>query len=242
MSLYHEQPGAQLYLGDCREVAASIDMGAVGLVLADPPYGIGVQKRDGSIGSTPPVRHSGIFQGRAHRQPQSKTYPTLCAGDGEPFDPAWLLALERPLILWGANHYADKLPPSAGWLIWDKREGQTSDDFADAEMAWSSFDCPARLFSHYWRGLVRKSEHGERLHPMQKPVALMKWCLSLWLQRGGSGTVFDPYAGSGSASRACLDLGIPYIGVDCEEWCCQTIVRHRLAQQALPLAAVKRDT
>jgi hypothetical protein len=54
MKLYHEQPGVQLYLGDCREVAASIDMGAVGLVLADPPYGTGVQKTDGSIGRSAP--------------------------------------------------------------------------------------------------------------------------------------------------------------------------------------------
>jgi hypothetical protein len=88
---------------------------------------------------------------------------------------------------------------------------------------------------------VRRSEHGERLHPMQKPVALMKWCLSLWLQRGGSGTVFDPYAGSGPVARACLDLGIPYIGCDLEEWCCETIVRHRLGQQALPLTAPTLD-
>ena len=236
--LYHEQPGVQLWLGDCREVAASIDMGAVGLVLADPPYGTAVQKANGSIGMSPATvtRNSYLRKRRMVPMP-ARGYPSRCAGDGEPFDPAWLLALERPLILWGANHYADKLPASPSWLVWDKREGQVSDNFADAELAWSNLGGPARLFSHYWRGLIRRSERGRRLHPMQKPVALMKWCLSLWVGGGGSGTVFDPYAGSGPVARACLDLGLLYIGVDVEEWCCELVVTHRLQQAALALGA-----
>jgi hypothetical protein len=221
--LYHEQPGVRLWLGDCREVAASIDVGAVGLVLADPPYGTGVQKGDGRIGD----------RGWA----ACRSYPSLCAGDGEPFDPAWLLALDKPLILWGANHFADRLLPSPSWLVWDKREGMPSNDFADAELAWSNLGGSCRLLQHLWSGAIRKGERQPRIHPMQKPVALMKWCLSLWLQRGGSGTVFDPYAGSGPVARACLDLGIPYVGCDVEEWCCETIVRHRLGQQALPFVA-----
>lgn len=239
--LFHEQPGVQLYLGDAREVAASIDMDAVGLVLADPPYGIGIQKPDGAVSRPAKHRNSGIYAGKDWAQPALTSYPTLCAGDKEHFDPAWLLALDKPLILWGANHYADRLPPSPSWLVWDKREGGTPDDFADGELAWSNLGAQARIFAHHWRGFTRKSERGTRIHPMQKPVALMKWCLSLWLQRGGSGTVFDPYAGSGPVARACLDLGIPYIGCDLEEWCCETIVRHRLGQQALPLRAPALD-
>ena len=235
MKPYYQDAAVTIYHGRCEDVIPLLDLSAVGLLLADPPYGLNVQKPNGSIGMSPKTAgRSAYLQRKGLVNMPAKSYPTRCEGDGEPFDPALLLSLGLPSILWGGNHFADRLPPSPSWLIWDKREGQTSDNFADCEMAWSNLGGPARLFSHYWRGLVRKSEQGTRLHPMQKPVALMKWCIA----KAGitAGIVLDPYTGSGPVLRAAADAGLQAIGIEVEEWCCE-IAAKRLEQGALPLAA-----
>src|SRR5690606_34818674 len=105
------------------------------------------------------------------------------------------------VVLFGANHFASRLPPTPTWLVWDKRRGTGSDSQADCEIAWSNLGGPARLFSHLWRGAIRDSERGvKRVHPTQKPVALMRWCLE---QARPSGIVLDPFLGSGSTLVAC---------------------------------------
>ena len=110
--------------------------------------------------------------------PGGKTFTgqDLIAGDDEPFEPQFLLCREK-LVLWGGNHYASRLPDSPTWLVWDKRlTNELVNDFADCEMAWSNLGGPARVFRHLWNGLLKDSEQGERrVHPAQKPLALMKW-------------------------------------------------------------------
>lgn len=178
-------------------------------VVTDPPYGKNEQTMRGK-------------RGRGKATASLDFVPVH--GDTEKFNPEpWIRF--KDVILWGANWYADWLPISSSWLVWDKREGIASDDNADCELAWSNIGGPARLFRHYWKGMIKASEKREtRVHPTQKPVALMQWCISLLKDPI---LILDPYAGGGSTLIAAKKMGIKAIGIEIEEQYCRTIV-HRL--------------
>jgi site-specific DNA-methyltransferase (adenine-specific)/modification methylase len=192
---------ATLYLGDCRDLFSKIRADAV---ITDPPYGI-----DFSHGGND---HSGMGGGKW----QTKFAGEKIIGDQVPFDPIPLLSVAPMVILWGANHYADKLPPISSWLVWDKRaSSHHTNDFADCELAWCSAGGVARMFRHHWDGMMRASEQGQpRVHPTQKPVALMKWCI---VQEGSPTRIFDPYMGSGTTGVAAVEMGLEFIGCEIEQ-------------------------
>lgn len=96
----------------------------------------------------------------------------------------------------------------------------------DFELAWTTLDRPPKA---YHAGV---NPDGRREHPTQKPLGLMRWCLTT---AGGSGTVLDPFMGSGTTLRAALDLGRRAIGIEIEERYCEIAAR-RLDQMVLPLA------
>lgn len=229
---YTDHKGIEIYLGDCREVLPALTERPA-LVLADPPYGIGEKTNRAEKGRG----HSGGLQGGVAT---SNDFPPI-AGDDEPFDPAHILKLECPTILWGANYYAEKLPPSPSWLVWDKLDGLTSkreigfNDQADLEMAWSNLGGPARIYRHRWMGVLKASEKDKRRqHPSHKPTALMRWCLArAGLKRGA--LVLDPYMGSGPVAQACKELGLRYIGVELVRSYCD-VAAWRLAQGVLEIA------
>jgi site-specific DNA-methyltransferase (adenine-specific) len=130
-------------------------------------------------------------------------------------------------LLWGANHFADRLPAASSWVVWDKRDGVASDDNADCELAWSDRGGPARVFSHLWKGAIKASERDERrCHPTQKPVALCRWTLDIYPKRPVH-SVLDPFSGSGSmllaaeqsgATAYACDIEPRYVQVALERW------------------------
>jgi len=211
MKPYYEENGIVIYNADCRELLPSLPK--VDLVLTDPPYGIG-------------------FVHHAKNIPHATRFSEIpVIGDDVAFDPAFLLNSGRHLILWGANHYADKLPASPGWLVWDKREDVGSKDMGDCELAWSSFGGSVRKFDHLWDGFNKRSERGiPRVHPTQKPIALMKWCMVQ--APDACSAILDPFMGSGTTLRAAKDLGRKAIGIEIEERYCEIAVK-RLSQQVL---------
>lgn len=106
-------------------------------------------------------------------------------------------------IWWGANYYAEAIPPSANWLVWDKRvEENQRDNQSDCELAWATSRFKSvRIFRHVWKGMIKNSEHGQkRVHPTQKPVALAEWCFN---ELDGGINVIDLFGGSGSTLIAC---------------------------------------
>jgi site-specific DNA-methyltransferase (adenine-specific)/modification methylase len=117
------------------------------------------------------------------------------------------------VILWGANHYASKLPDSAAWLVWDKRDGTAENALSDCELAWCNVGGSARLKRHMWNGLCRDSEIGVHLHPTQKPVVVMAWAMEKAKIAIGA-TVLDPYMGSGTTGIACIRTGRKFIGIE----------------------------
>ena len=126
---YYEDEFATIFCGDCREILPHIQR--ADLILSDPPYGIRS------------VRGGRTF-GKGNLCPTNDYMPV--SGDDGPFDPGLLLSRGTPAILWGANHYASRLPDASRWLVWDKRVEYRSNPLADCELAWTSLGGPARMF------------------------------------------------------------------------------------------------
>jgi hypothetical protein len=180
----------------------------------DPPYGVNAVK-GGHIGGAKPFgkkRRGGGHSGKTII-PAGSYFPIIgddstdtaisaaeiCAGVGA-----------RITILWGANNYAEALPPSRCWLVWDK---QSTGNVAEAELAWTSMDAPIRLFKHQWSGLMKASERGERrVHPTQKPVALALWCFAEFGKSGD--VVIDLFLGSAPSLIAAERSGRMLLGME----------------------------
>lgn len=190
--------GVELWLGDCRDIVPMLD--GFDAVVSDPPYGIGFERGRGGKG--------------AQRKRPDRAYGPI-AGDDQPFDPSeWL---KWPCILWGANHYAAKLPHGR-WLAWNKLGAlEPWDDFSDVEFAWQNIRAADRIFSLLWKGLCQgeKINNGERGHPTQKPVGLMKWCINHLPD--GCDTILDPFMGSGTTGVASVNLGRKFVGIEIEQ-------------------------
>lgn len=211
MKPYYQDDVVTIYHGDCREIMTAVDAPVVDALVADPPYGISIVSRQGTIGG--------------NNVAAVRDYLPVWADD-EPFGSAPWLRYDQ-VILWGGNYFADKLPPSSCWLVWDKKNGGNSDTFADCELAWTNLPGPARLYHHLWRGMIRGGE--PRWHPTQKPLDVMRWCVSLT-----HGSVLDPFMGSGTTLRAAKDLGRRAIGIEIEEKYCE-IAAKRMGQEVLAL-------
>jgi hypothetical protein len=219
---YYDHAGIQIFLGDCREIAPALEYD---VVVSDPPWGTSTacNSQRFTRAASPYWRNVDTSLVRAHQQ---------IVGDDEPFDPRpWA---DRPSILWGANHFAAGLPPSGGWLIWDKRIG--AEDLAEkgwplgeAELAWTNVIGATRVYRNLWVGLLRSAEKGQFFHPTQKPVGLMKWCIGY---APSEGVILDPFMGSGTTLRAAKDLGRSAIGIEIEERYAE-IAAKRLSQEVL---------
>ena len=216
MTPYYADDLVTIYHGDCREVMAEWMLVHADVIVTDPPYGMAY--RHGA-------RKGGVRFGFDDQ---------FITGDDEPFDPSLILALDLPTVMFGANHYADRLPPSRGWLVWDKRDGSPSNDQSDAELAWTNVLTVARVFSARWSGAHRtgREQQEGRLHVNQKPVALMAWVLAMM----PAGVVLDPFMGSGSTLVAAKELGRRSIGVEVDERHCESAAT-RLRQGTLGLSA-----
>lgn len=193
---------ATLYLGDCRDLARQIVADAV---ISDPPYGInynhsGAHGRFRGVGVTKAARSRG-------------NHPIV--GDDSPFDPSLLLSCSENVLVWGADHYRDRIPATGRWLAFDKLSGMEPwDSFSDVEFGWHSKPGASRIFSMKWKGIAcdkRGENNGLREHPTQKPIALMMWCIQ---QAGAPERIFDPYMGSGTTGVAALRLARKFVGIE----------------------------
>ena len=220
-----------LHLGDCRDLLATLDAGSIDAIVSDPPYGIAYHKGE-----------SGGGVGGRKRIPGIRRENRTIAGDAEPFDPSPFL--DFPCVLFGANHFAARLPSGGSWLCWDKSVGLgPADSFADAEFAWCSVAGVKRnVFRYLWKGICRAGEKGEsnRHHPTQKPLSLMAWCLDKLKLEPGM-TIFDPFMGSGTTGVACVKAGVNFIGCEIDPTYFR-IAERRIAEAATPLFHDSRST
>ncbi len=212
MKPYYEQDGITIYHGDCREILPTLPK--VDLVLTDPPYGI-----------NHPTNYAS--RGRGKLAPCKDYLPVF--NDERPFDPRWLFNFGDARILWGANYFSHLLSPQSGWLVWDKERPDDLDQ-ATCELAWSDCVKGVRRIRFLWNGMIRSGED-DLVHPTQKPIAVMKWCMSLRWTRQYQ-TIIDPFMGSGTTLVAAKQLGRRAIGIEIEERYCEIAV-NRLRQGVL---------
>jgi site-specific DNA-methyltransferase (adenine-specific) len=192
---------AVLVQGDCRNVLPVLPK--VDAVVTDPPYGINLNTDNTrfSGGNPDSVAKRGTKIGSANG--------LRIVEDDKPFDPAFLLDLPGDKIIWGWNNYPDRLPRGA-CLIWLKRNDAAFGSFlSDAELAWMSKGHGV----YCKRDLSNAAIANERVHPTQKPVSLMEWCLSFVSK---ANTILDPFAGSGTTGVAAVQMARDFIGIERE--------------------------
>lgn len=178
---------ARLILGDCRDVLPTLPK--VDAVVTDPPYGLG-DKLDGAGSNS----EWGLLYGDGA--------PEWDKDVSEALIPA--IALGSNAIVWGGNYYP--LPPRRCWLIWDKMQEHTS---GHGELAWATMDMPVRTFRYARAQLASEG----KVHPTQKPLRLMKWCLGFLPD---AQIILDPFMGSGTTGVAAVQMGRKFIGVERE--------------------------
>lgn len=191
MSRVEQIGDCTLYLGDNRDVIPTL--GLIAACVTDPPYGIG---KDG--------------QKRSHGKHGGRKEYEFLGWDGvrpgrELFDAIRDVTHEQ--IIWGGNYFADYLPATQRWLVWDKQQRIYQ---SDAELAWTSQHGALRVFDANRCILAKDGAE----HPTQKPVELMKWCIEFFPD---AHTILDPFMGSGTTGVACVKLGRKFIGIEIEE-------------------------
>lgn len=188
---------ATLYLGDCRDVLPTLDRTAA--IISDPPYGM--------KWNTNCTRFSGGDS--AAQRGKGRSDWGAIAEDDAPFDPAPWLTFPK-VVLWGSNHFAARLPVGTT-LMWLKRkDGGFGSFLSDGELAWMKGG--HGVYARRDTSLMGQTRN--RVHPTQKPVGIMEWCIE---KCGNPALVVDPYMGSGTTGIAAVRKGLRFIGVERDE-------------------------
>jgi len=194
----------RLYNLDSEQAIKQIPDKFFELAIIDPPYGIG---EDGSKNHT----RSKIVV--------SKNYKSYAGKDQKPPDSNYfkeLFRISKNQVIFGANHFISRIPyDSSCWIVWDKENG--NNDYADCELAWTSFKSAVRIFRFRWQGMLQGDmKHKEnRIHPNQKPVALYQWIISKFAEPGDK--IIDTHAGSGSCLVAAYKTQHDFLGFELDE-------------------------
>lgn len=195
-----------LYNADCIEIMKAFPDKSFDLAIVDPPYGINAPRM--SMGnsegheSTAYRLRKGRLNSGAGKLKNRALNMLPCDWDNERpgkeyFDE--LFRVSRNQIIWGGNYF--ELPPTRGIICWDKC--QPWENFSQVELAWTSFDCPAKIVRMASRG---GSNSERKIHPTQKPVALYEWLLSRFAKEGYQ--ILDTHGGSMSSMIACYRGGV----------------------------------
>jgi len=192
---------ATLYNCDCMEYMHGLPDKAFDLAIVDPPYGIGENgDRNASRGKLAVAQNYKPFAGGDADAPPVKYFNEL-------------QRVSKNQIIFGANHFIDRIAkPSSCWIVWDKVTGNS--DFADSELAWTSFKTAVRNFRFQWSGMLQgdMKNKEQRIHPTQKPVKLYEWLLTNYAKSGQR--ILDTHLGSMSSVIASLNMGFEISGCE----------------------------
>lgn len=187
---------------DCMEYMATQPDNAFDLAIVDPPYGIGNN-----------LLRNGASRTKLAPAGKHRLYDNSQPPPAEYFEE--LRRVSKNQVIWGANHFADRFgSASPAWIIWDK---ETTGNFADCELAYTSFSHAARKFTYAWNGMIQGA-HGnkrlneKRIHPSQKPVKLYDWILHQYAEKGQR--ILDTHLGSGSSAIAAHYFGCDFVGCE----------------------------
>jgi len=214
-------PSVNLHLGDCLDVMRGLPDNSVDAVVTDPPYGM--------RWDTNSKRFSGGAPASQAKRGAGRDYGEGVVGDDTSFDPSPWLAFPR-VVMFGFHHFAARLPVGSV-LVWIKRNDSAFGSFlSDAELAWMKGGHGV----YCRRDLSMFAEARSRVHPTQKPVSLMEWCLDMAKVPEGA-TVLDPFMGSGTTGVACVRTGRNFIGIEIDETYYR-IAEKRIAEAQMQLA------
>lgn len=191
------------------------------MVFTDPPYGIDVVSGNKVGGDKPFGNVDGNNIVKANEYMSIKGDDTT---DTARLNYEIVKDLSENQIIFGGNYFTDFLPPKACWCIWDK---ENTGNFADVEMAWTSFDKGAKLYRWLWNGLCRKGERSiegkSRVHPTQKPVGLIAEILKDFTKEND--IILDCFGGSGSTLIACEQIDRQCYMIEYETHYCDVIIK-----------------
>ena len=199
----------EFYNKDCVQAMKEYPDKYFDLAIVDPVYGDvtsggymthNVGQRIGTGKANQKGYHAGLWQ----QEKTGKDY----------FDE--LFRVSKNQVIWGGNYFIDNLYPSQCWIIWDKQHPEGL-SFADAELAWTSFDKATRIFRFMWNGMLQgdMANKEDRIHPTQKPVKLYEWLLSRFANPGDK--ILDAHVGSGSSLIACHRMKFDVVGFEIDE-------------------------
>lgn len=190
------------YNMDCMDYLRKQPDKSFDLAVVDVPYGI---NQGGEANKT---------RSCMARSKDYKLFADDKPPDAEYF--AELFRVSKNQIIFGANHFISKIPiDSSCWIVWDKQNGEN--DFADCELAWSSFRSAVRIFRFRWQGMLQGNmkEKEMRIHPTQKPTELYRWIFKNYAKPGMR--ILDTHLGSGSSRIAAYDAGLDFVGCEIDK-------------------------
>lgn len=226
--LLPDVPSSVVFNEDCIEVMKRYADNYFDLAIVDPPYGInapnmtmgsnpnrkGRDKRGelqyGNV-STAQKLKKGRLNGGAGKLKNRNLNTMNCDWDYEKPSAEYfeqLFRVSKNQIIWGGNYF--DLPPTRGFIIWNKN--QPWDNFSQAEFAWTSFDCPAKLFTYSNRGGANEEK---KIHPTQKPYYLYDYCLKHFAKEGDK--ILDTHLGSGTNRISCYKAGFDFTGIEIDK-------------------------
>ncbi len=187
---------------DCLDYMRECEDNAFDLAIVDPPYGIDVAKT-GKVGGKKCA-------------PVNEYTPS--EWDAAPPPKEYFIQLERVSvnqIIWGANHFMGLLAKSSPcWVVWDK---DNSGNFADCELAYTSFKTAVRKYSFRWNGMLQGNMKNKqiRIHATQKPIQLYDWLLTNYAKP--TDRILDTHLGSGSSAIAAHYFGCDFVGIEIDK-------------------------
>lgn len=193
------QDNTKVFNQDCMEGMAQYPDKYFDLAIVDPPYGINISNGGryyNRRGLGPPNPHT--------KKDWDSKIPSP-----EYFEE--LFRVSKNQIVWGGNYMTEFLPPSRCWIFWDKLK--FVDNYADGELAWTSFDANTKKVAIQHHGFLSKD--GKSIHPTQKPIVLYKWLLQKYAKAGDK--ILDTHLGSGSSRIAAYDAGFDFTGFELDK-------------------------
>ena len=209
MKPYFETKLGRLWHGDCLEGMKHIH--GVDLVLTDPPYGIKMDKGfegfEGFGGFGEPIARKQYPDSWDSKRPQKECFE-------------FMLRISKNALIFGGNYFADLLPISTHWIVWDKLN--TMPTFGDCELIWTNINRKSvKKYTCQYNGLLGKES--VRVHPTQKPVKLIISLLENYSEI--KDMILDPFLGSGTTAIACERLNRRWIGIEISEEYCEIAAR-----------------
>ena len=186
-------PSSEVYLEDCVKALKRFNDKHFDLAIVDPPY------KEETTGLSAGYNRSHFNYETLNKPPTDEYIKEL-------------FRVSKNQIVWGGNYMTEYLKPTSAWLFWDKGTGEN--DFADGELAWTSYNGALRKITKSWVGANAK-DGLERIHPTQKPIYLYDWIFNRFAKEGN--LILDTHVGSGSSRIAAHKNKLHFVGFEIDK-------------------------